>query len=385
MLGMGSFLSVPAAKAEQSESQNLQSSIKQAQNELSALKSQKAEIEAKIKSIEAAIAENEAKIAETDAKITETQAEIESLKAEIAVIQERIDKRNEILKARAVSFQENGGQVNYLDVILGSQSFGDFIGRVDAVMSFIEADSAILKEHEADKQALVDKQEAVNNKLTELNATKMELEGMRQQIEEQKAQSEELKQKLIQQENASESELQALQREDEQRKAAQFAALQAASASVQTESNKVSTKLSSTPSASTSAPVSGSLSAVISAGYKYIGNSTYKFGGGRTSYDISHGYFDCSGFVSWAFRQGGYSVGASTDVLKGTGTRVSFSEIKPGDMVFFNTYKTDGHVGIYIGGGKFIGSQSSTGVAIADMSSGYWADTFNGRVMRVAN
>ncbi len=50
--------------------------------------------------------------------------------------------------------------------------------------------------------------------------------------------------------------------------------------------------------------------------------------------------------------------------------------MRPGDMVFFNTYKTDGHVGIYLGGGKFIGSQSSTGVAVANMSSGYWADTF---------
>ena len=59
--------------------------------------------------------------------------------------------------------------------------------------------------------------------------------------------------------------------------------------------------------------------------------------------------------------------------------------MRPGDMVFFNTYKTDGHVGIYLGGGKFIGSQSSTGVAVADMSSGYWANTFNGRVMRVMN
>jgi cell wall-associated NlpC family hydrolase len=40
--------------------------------------------------------------------------------------------------------------------------------------------------------------------------------------------------------------------------------------------------------------------------------------------------------------------------------------MQPGDLVFFNTYKKDGHVGIYIGNGKFIGSQSSTGVEIAE-------------------
>lgn len=55
-----------------------------------------------------------------------------------------------------------------------------------------------------------------------------------------------------------------------------------------------------------------------------------------------------------------------------------------GDLVFFDTYKKNGHVGIYVGNGKFIGSQSSTGVAIADMSSGYYKKHFNGVVRRVS-
>lgn len=55
-----------------------------------------------------------------------------------------------------------------------------------------------------------------------------------------------------------------------------------------------------------------------------------------------------------------------------------------GDMVFFDTYKKDGHVGIYIGNGKFIGAQSSTGVAEVDMTKGYWKDKFSGHVRRVA-
>ena len=58
--------------------------------------------------------------------------------------------------------------------------------------------------------------------------------------------------------------------------------------------------------------------------------------------------------------------------------------MNPGDLVFFDTYKTDGHVGIYIGDGKFIGAQTDTSVAIADMTQGsYWAEVFNGRVKRI--
>ena len=139
------------------------------------------------------------------------------------------------------------------------------------------------------------------------------------------------------------------------------------------------------PTSNPVAPASGGLATVIKAGYKYIGNSTYSFGGGRTASDIANGRFDCSGFVSWAFRQGGYSIGSSTSVLRNQGTKISLSEARPGDLVFFDTYKKDGHVGIYLGGGKFIGSQNSTGVAIANMNSGYWNNTFSGHVRRIGN
>ncbi|MGW9103293.1 NlpC/P60 family protein, partial [Priestia megaterium] len=50
---------------------------------------------------------------------------------------------------------------------------------------------------------------------------------------------------------------------------------------------------------------------------------------------------------------------------------------------FFDTYKIDGHVGIYVGDNKFLGCQGKTGVAIASMEKGtYFGDRFNGRVKR---
>lgn len=126
---------------------------------------------------------------------------------------------------------------------------------------------------------------------------------------------------------------------------------------------------------------------VIDVGRKWIGNSLYVFGGGRNQGDIVRGRFDCSSFVHWAFAQIGVDLGpltsTSTETLKYLGKPVSPSEMKPGDLVFFDTYKLDGHVGIYMGDGKFIGAQSRTGVAIADMSKGYWEKKFNGRVKRI--
>src|SRR5699024_2535369 len=85
------------------------------------------------------------------------------------------------------------------------------------------------------------------------------------------------------------------------------------------------------------------------------------------------------GFTTWALEQAGYTdLPRSTRGLQYTGTYVSKSNMQPGDLVFFNTGQVNGHVGIYLGGNQFIGAQSSTGVAIADMSSGsYWGQRFN--------
>jgi cell wall-associated NlpC family hydrolase len=195
---------------------------------------------------------------------------------------------------------------------------------------------------------------------------------MQAELADQKAQQQAQQAAFQQQQQDGKNQLAALMSQQQQDAAAQIKAGVSKSSGINTFS-----------AAPTSATASGSISTVIQAGYKYIGHSVYVFGGGRTASDIANGYFDCSGFVHWAFSQAGINVGSSTDSLLGAGSRVSASSLQPGDLVFFNTYKTNGHVGIYIGGGNFIGSQSSTGVAVANMSGGYWAQHFAGVVVRV--
>ncbi|MFL0364678.1 NlpC/P60 family protein [Pseudobacillus sp. 179-B 2D1 NHS] len=130
----------------------------------------------------------------------------------------------------------------------------------------------------------------------------------------------------------------------------------------------------------------GKAADVLKAGEKWLGRP-YKWGGGRTDATVAKGLFDCSGFVHYAFSQVGINLGprnsVSTDTLKKLQKKIPASQMQPGDLVFFDTDKTDGHVGIYAGNGKFLGSQTSTGVAYADMSKGYWKNKFNGRVIRV--
>lgn len=405
MLGFGSFVAIPSVKAETSSNlqsqksgilgqrSGIQASISQADSTISQVQSELAKLNEQISRIDQAIQQNSNMMSSTEAKITETNAEVAQLQTQIAEIKDRIVKRNEILKKRALSFQETGGTLNYLDVLLGASSFGDLIDRVSAVTTMVEADQDLLKQHEADKQAVETKQDDVQKRLADLQSMKADLVAMQAQITSQKAQNDALKQQLQQKEQDSLAQKADLQKQDQALASQQAAVEEAISqqqAPVAAPSVSVSknsdTSSASNSSTNSSAPVSagkGSLNTVLTAGYRYIGNSVYVFGGGRTSSDVANGFFDCSGFVHWAFAQAGVSVPASTDSLRGAGRQVPSSQMQPGDLVFFDTYKKDGHVGIYMGGGRFIGSQDSTGVAIANMSSGYWASHFNGRVVRV--
>lgn len=87
------------------------------------------------------------------------------------------------------------------------------------------------------------------------------------------------------------------------------------------------------------------------------------------------GGFDCSGFTQYVYaRQGVYLPRTAADQA-GVGTRISRSDLRPGDLVFFaGTYKRGiSHVGIYLGNGNFIHApRSGTTVRVDDLDSSYY-------------
>ncbi|MCM3704347.1 MULTISPECIES: murein hydrolase activator EnvC family protein [Cytobacillus] len=145
-----------------------------------------------IERLDKAISDALAKIEEKNQEIADTKKEIEKLEAEIKVLVERIKKRNELLKDRARNYQETGGMVSYIDVLMGAQSFGDFVERVGAVATIVEADQDILKAHQADKDELEKKQNQVKEELASLETMRAELEGMKKSLNAQKAEKDKL-------------------------------------------------------------------------------------------------------------------------------------------------------------------------------------------------
>jgi peptidoglycan DL-endopeptidase CwlO len=298
--------------------------------------------------INQAIQDNQRTIKKTENDIETVYSDIKQLEQEITVLEEKMIKRDKVLKERALSYQGTGGNLSYLEVLLGSADFSEFIDRAGTVAKIVQADHDLFEQQMAEKKDYDFKHQSLESKLAKLTSLKTEYEGMQSQTFEQQKQYENLKEQI-----------EAQNQEQEQ---AQTTAAAPTSVSAPDKNQ-------------------GSIAKLLQTSSKYIGHSAYVFGGGRTGSDIQNGRFDCSGFVHWALSQVGIDVGTSTDSIKNSGKQVSEKDLQPGDLVFFDTYKRDGHVGIYIGNGQFIGSQSSTGVAIADMTTGYWKEKFNGRVI----
>ncbi|WP_027793575.1 C40 family peptidase [Paraburkholderia acidipaludis] len=102
----------------------------------------------------------------------------------------------------------------------------------------------------------------------------------------------------------------------------------------------------------------------------------YRWGGNTPDSGL-----DCSGFVRYVFQDTlGLSLPRRAEEMSRVGEKVSLSNLKPGDLVFFNTMRrTFSHVGIYIGDNKFVHSPSTgSTIRVDDLDDGYWEKRFTG-------
>jgi cell wall-associated NlpC family hydrolase len=102
----------------------------------------------------------------------------------------------------------------------------------------------------------------------------------------------------------------------------------------------------------------------------------YRWGGNTPDSGL-----DCSGFVRYVFQDTlGLALPRRAEEMSRIGEKVRVSDLKPGDLVFFNTMRrTFSHVGIYIGDNKFVHSPSTgSTIRVDDMDDGYWEKRFTG-------
>ncbi|MDN4525598.1 murein hydrolase activator EnvC family protein [Fictibacillus fluitans] len=129
-------------------------------------------------------------------EIAQTKADIEKLKNEIAELEKRIKARDALLKERVRNMYETGGPVKYIEVLLGSQGFGDFLDRMISLNIIAEQDKTILEEHKRDKEAVEQKKQQVESKLSSLTGQLDELNSLKGQLKDQKSKKNEIMKEL---------------------------------------------------------------------------------------------------------------------------------------------------------------------------------------------
>jgi hypothetical protein len=125
------------------------------------------------------------------------------------------------------------------------------------------------------------------------------------------------------------------------------------------------------PAGGASRPLDGYAIATTALAFQGI---PYRLGGADPS------GFDCSGLVQYVLGRYGLSWPRVVRDQFKVGTRVSFANIQPGDLVFFTTGSREvSHVGIAIGGDRFVHAPNSRGVVrVESLGSEYWSHHFAG-------
>jgi peptidoglycan DL-endopeptidase CwlO len=260
------------------------------------------------------------------------------------------------LVAAYTSTQDN----STLSVLLGSTSLEDLLNRIEAVNSTSRQDASIVHQVASFRAAVRQHRQELQSAHAAQQSVVAEKAAQKQRIEAQLASRRQL--------------LSSIKGEIVRMKAAEAAQQRILAAAARTRlasADPLPTGAvgvaATTPEGTTVAPpnVHGG---VVGIAMRYLG-VPYVWGGASPS------GFDCSGLVMYVFAQIGVSLPHSSYAMYGMGTPVSYSQLQPGDLVFFTGAS---HMGIYIGGGQFIHAPHTGDVVKISSLSGYYASAFVG-------
>jgi cell wall-associated NlpC family hydrolase len=285
--------------------------------------------------LEVLVEEHNAIIEELD----EIRQLIAETREDLAVAEADLAEANETLQRRATEMYKRGG-TSVIEVLFGTKSFQDLLGRVDLARRISRADAHLVAGVKEAKAAVEASELVLEQRETEQIALRAEAESRRTVIEAEVA-----KQKAFVADLDAETKRLIAAEEERQRKLAEERARIAAAAAA----------------AAAAAPRDivdqSSLGAghpeVVPVALRYVG-VPYVWGGASPS------GFDCSGLCQYSYKQIGISIPRTSRTQFRAGQHISRDRLdllKPGDLVFFGTNGDADrvhHVGIYVGNGDFI-------------------------------
>ncbi|MDN4606836.1 murein hydrolase activator EnvC family protein [Sporosarcina highlanderae] len=182
---------------------DLKSDIQKKESAIKALETKIDDFLKQILSLNKEIEQTNANMNRVIDSINKTNDEIDALKESIADLEKKIEERDVVLRERVRAMQIKGSHVSYIDVLLGANSFADFIDRFSAVTTLMDADRDIMRKQQQDIDQLETEKALVEKKLAELEESKAKLEKLKASLEAQKKE----KSRLIDQLEAEQEKL----------------------------------------------------------------------------------------------------------------------------------------------------------------------------------
>lgn len=365
-IGATTFLAPLSAKAE------VENNVSAVNEKIQKLESEKESAANDLVTITNHISKNEENAASLMSEMSTTQKTLKELSQQIEELNSAIAAREEKLANQARTVQVNGFTQNYVDFLLESESFSDVLGRADVVAKIVSANQNLVKQQTEDKALVAEKQAENEENLKNQTLLAAKLEASKTDLMQQQLEKEAVVATIAAEKSSVENEKSKLLATKEKAKNAAKEIAEVKNATVvKTSTTSKETKVATTekkPEATptTSLPVSGGSWGTVQGAAFGVQGTPYLYGGVTTS------GFDCSGFTQYAFRAAGVSLPRTASAQYSASTKISQSQAKPGDLVFFNQTGSIDHVGIYLGNGSFIGAQSSSGVSVAQIDQYYW-------------
>ena len=280
-------------------------------------------------------------LSKIESSIEENQAKLDATSVKLGEMQDR-------LETRIVKIYRNGS-VNMLDVLMETNDLNEFLTKFDMLTKVGEQDRDDLDQVKMLK-------EQVEQARTQLASDKATQSTLIDQLSSEKADIESGLAQRQQMLTGIEGEIAQLQAQEQATQAAALQAQQAAAASSSSDGGGGGFVGPAHPSTSGGA---------VGIAMQYLG-VPYVWGGADPS------GFDCSGLVMYVYAQMGISLPHGATAQYSAGTPIDYSDLQPGDLVFFGSgggYMS--HVGIYAGGGSMIHAPfEGTVVQIGSVSSG---------------
>ncbi|MET8074300.1 NlpC/P60 family protein [Streptomyces sp. NPDC005271] len=276
------------------------------------------------------------------------RVKVDRLLDKVAQRTEKLNEARRTLGNYAAAQYRDGGMATSAAALLFSNDPQDMFDQSHLMDRMSGKQKQAVDDFETQRTKAAEERGKATESLASLTASQKELKTQKKSVQDKLAEARRLLANLTAKEKARLAEIERKKEAEDRRKAAELAQKQrqaAAERKQQQERNDSSGSGSTAPSAP-SVPSNSSKAAQAVAFAKAQVGKPYVWGAtGPNS-------FDCSGLTQAAWKTAGVSLPRTTwDQVKAS-TRVSTSDLQPGDLVFF--YDDISHVGLYIGNGMMI-------------------------------